>query len=561
MSEKASIVLRGGHVQTMVAPDDIASAVAVCGNRIAYVGDDAGAEAYIGEGTKVIDLDGRFACPGFMDGHLHVPGKWITTLYQIDLEGKSTNEEYVETIRSFIEAHPDEEVYTGQPFLLNAYMLEDGSNPGPHKRDLDAICDTKPILLYDLSVHSVWVNSFVLDALGITRDTPDPEGGLIQRDKDGEPTGYLVDNAMWMANHMFPGLQISDEIWETTMAAFQDEANSMGVTAVVDLVDPAWLADSPYQVSHYHRWEDEGRLHLRVRPAFTAQPGDKAEDVIGIVKEATAATSNLVRPGMVKIYGDGVTESATAVMLEPYLEAAGQGEGWFGGDPIWDRKEFEDMVDALDAEGIQVHVHAIGDGMVRRTIDAYEHALNTNGMRDARHTITHVCAISHDDIPRLARLGIPCALQFLWMYRDDLCELEEAFIGTERAGRMYPVKDMVDAGVLVSGASDTPVTPYDPILEIQVGVTRNSPYPGERDTDMYRWPEQGLTAYQMLEIYTKNVAYQNFWEDELGTVEVGRLADLVVLDRNILEVDPSLISDARVDYTMSDGRIVYCREG
>ena len=129
MSEKASIVLRGGHVQTMVAPDDIASAVAVCGNRIAYVGDDAGAEAYIGEGTKVIDLDGRFVCPGFMDGHLHVPGKWITTLYQIDLEGKSTNEEYVETIRSFIEAHPDEEVYTGQPFLLNAYMLEDGSNP------------------------------------------------------------------------------------------------------------------------------------------------------------------------------------------------------------------------------------------------------------------------------------------------------------------------------------------------------------------------------------------------------------------------------------------------
>ena len=114
---------------------------------------------------------------------------------------------------------------------------------------------------------------------------------------------------------------------------------------------------------------------------------------------------------------------------------------------------------------------------------------------------------------------------------------------------------------IVSGASDTPVTPYDPILEIQVGVTRNSPYPGERDTDMYRWPEQGLTAYQMLEIYTKNVAYQNFWEDELGTVEVGKLADLVVLDRNILEVDPSLISDTRVDYTMSDGRIVYCREG
>ena len=157
----------------------------------------------------------------------------------------------------------------------------------------------------------------------------------------------------------------------------------------------------------------------------------------------------------------------------------------------------------------------------------------------------------------MADLEVVGALQFLWMYGDALCDLERAYIGDERALAMYPVKEMHEAGVTISGASDAPVTPFVVLDEIEVGVTRNSPFPEEENTDMTRWPEQGLTAYQMLEAYTKNVAYQNFMEDAVGTVEVGKFADLVVLDANILEVDPNEISSAKVVYTITDGRIVY----
>ena len=153
--------------------------------------------------------------------------------------------------------------------------------------------------------------------------------------------------------------------------------------------------------------------------------------------------------------------------------------------------------------------------------------------------------------------GVISALQFLWMYRDPLCELEIAYIGEERAMAMYPVKNMLEAGCIVSGASDGPVTPFAPLEEIEVAVTRNSPYPGEEDTDMHRWPEQAITPYQALEAYTKNVAFENFMEDLVGTIEVGKKADLAVLDQNILTCDPKKISDSTVRYTISDGRIVH----
>ncbi len=170
--------------------------------------------------------------------------------------------------------------------------------------------------------------------------------------------------------------------------------------------------------------------------------------------------------------------------------------------------------------------------------------------------MTHVCAVADEDIKRIAVFEVISALQFLWMYRDPLCELEIAYM-EKRAMAMYPVKNMLEAGCIVSGASDGPVTPFAPLEEIEVAVTRNSPYPGEEDTDMHRWPEQAITPYQALEAYTKNVAFENFMEDLVGTIEVGKKADLAVLDQNILTCDPKKISDSTVRYTISDGRIVH----
>ena len=546
----ADLVLYNGHVQTMVSESEVASAIAIAGNKIVYVGDDSGIDAFVGDTTQVIDLDGKFVSPGFIDGHIHAPGNWFTKLYQIDLTGLSTNEEYLEAIRSFVEAHPDEEGYIGSPFMLNAYQLPDGSNPGPSKEDLDAICPDKPILIHDVSYHAAWVNSKAFEMAGVTADTPDPEGGLFYRNEKGEPSGCVSDAAKGIVFAIMPDTMTNDNL-EQAMYKFMEEANSYGITGITNITQGGLDI-----IDMYHKVEREGNLTLRMRVVPTMKEGRTYDEVLSTIKSYNDSATDMISSNTVKIFYDGVTERGTAVFLEPYLESTGLGDHWCG-EPIWSQEDFTRLVHDFDAEGVQVHVHAMGDGAVHGTLDAFEEARATNGERDARHTITHVCAITDEDIQRMADLDVVANLQFLMMYHDDLMDLERAYVGDERAMAMYRTKHMAEAGICISGSSDAPVIPFVPLDAIEAGVTRNSPYPEEEDTDMTRWPEQGLTAYQLLEAYTKNDAYQNFMDDIIGTVEVGKFADLVVLDTNILEADAKAISDARVIYTISDGRIVY----
>lgn len=546
----ADLVLYNGHVQTMVSESEVASAIAIAGNKIVYVGDDSGIDAFVGDTTQVIDLDGKFVSPGFIDGHIHAPGNWFTKLYQIDLTGLSTNEEYLEAIRSFVEAHPDEEGYIGSPFMLNAYQLPDGSNPGPSKEDLDAICPDKPILIHDVSYHAAWVNSKAFEMAGVTADTPDPEGGLFYRNEKGEPSGCVSDAAKGIVFAIMPDTMTNDNL-EQAMYKFMEEANSYGITGITNITQGGLDI-----IDMYHKVEREGNLTLRMRVVPTMKEGRTYDEVLSTIKSYNDSATDMISSNTVKIFYDGVTERGTAVFLEPYLESTGLGDHWCG-EPIWSQEDFTRLVHDFDAEGVQVHVHAMGDGAVHGTLDAFEEARATNGERDARHTITHVCAITDEDIQRMADLDVVANLQFLMMYHDDLMDLERAYVGDERAMAMYRTKHMAEAGICISGSSDAPVIPFVPLDAIEAGVTRNSPYPEEEDTDMTRWPEQGLTAYQLLEAYTKNDAYQNFMDDIIGTIEVGKFADLVVLDANILEVDPKEISSAKVVYTISDGRIVY----
>lgn len=546
----ADLVLYNGHVQTMVSESEVASAIAIAGNKIVYVGDDSGIDAFVGDTTQVIDLDGKFVSPGFIDGHIHAPGNWFTKLYQIDLTGLSTNEEYLEAIRSFVEAHPDEEGYIGSPFMLNAYQLPDGSNPGPSKEDLDAICPDKPILIHDVSYHAAWVNSKAFEMAGVTADTPDPEGGLFYRNEKGEPSGCVSDAAKGIVFAIMPDTMTNDNL-EKALYKFMEEANSYGITGITNITQGGLDI-----IDMYHKVEREGNLTLRMRVVPTMKEGRTYDEVLSTIKSYNDSATDMISSNTVKIFYDGVTERGTAVFLEPYLESTGLGDHWCG-EPIWSQEDFTRLVHDFDAEGVQVHVHAMGDGAVHGTLDAFEEARATNGERDARHTITHVCSITDEDIQRMADLDVVANLQFLMMYHDDLMDLERAYVGDERAMAMYRTKHMAEAGICISGSSDAPVIPFVPLDAIEAGVTRNSPYPEEEDTDMTRWPEQGLTAYQLLEAYTKNDAYQNFMDDIIGTIEVGKFADLVVLDANILEVDPKEISSAKVVYTISDGRIVY----
>jgi predicted amidohydrolase YtcJ len=551
--QTADLVIKNATVQTMVDENDVAQAVAIKGDTIIYVGDDAGVAVFEGTDTRVIDLGGGMLTPGFMDGHIHAPSNWVDRLFAISLEGMYTEQEYLSKIKDFVDANPDLSAYNGGPFMLNAWQQPDGSNPGPQKAELDAISADKPIIIYDVSHHSIWTNTKGLELGGITRDTPVPVGGAIAKDSDGEPTGYLTDAAADLVTNVVD-FTLSPEQEQAAIKAFQEEANSYGITGITNIVGA--LGGEENDSSTYAKLATTGDLTLRMRIANTIKPGIDPDEVVEIVRNTQRNDSDMVMGGTIKIFYDGVTESGTAVMTEPYLAAAGMGDDWYG-EPVWDETTFSSMVARLDAEGIQVHVHAIGDGAVRSTLDAYEAAQAVNGQRDARHTITHECAILVKDIDRLVELKVVSALQFLWMYADPLYELEAAFIGTERALAMYPTKAIIEKGGIISGASDAPVTPYNPLEEIEVGITRNSPYSGEEDTDMYRAADQALTPYQMLEAYTKNVAFENFMEDMVGTIEVGKKADLVALSQDILTIDPKLISDVKVLYTISDGRVVY----
>ena len=546
--DAADIVFKNGTVQTMVKEGDTAAAMAVKGNKIVYVGDVAGLDKYIGDKTEVIDLDGGMVTPGFMDGHIHAPGDWLTKLFEIDLSQGSTIKEYKKIIADFIKKHPDDNAYTGHPFMINAFDNEDGTNNGPDKAILDKICDDKPIVLYDVSHHGCWVNSKALELSGINKDTANPQGGEIVRDANGEATGYLKDSAGdLLSEDCF--VAHTDKQSKRAFQKYQEAAAQYGITGITNLtaLDPKLYAELA----------KDGKLNLRMRVLPTVTPDMSADEAIESVEKLKKYESDMVSTGTAKIFSDGVTEAGTAVMLEPYTDAAGKGDAWYG-ESVWDQQAFSDMVVALDKAGIQVHVHAIGDGAVHNTLDAYERAVQENGTRgDRRNTITHICAVTDEDVQRLADLDVVCALQFLWMYHDSLCDLEIAYVGEDRAMKFYPVKTMLEKGCFVSGASDGPVTGYAPLEEIEVAVTRNSPYPEEEDTDMYRWPEQGITAYQALEAYSKNVAFENYMEDKIGTIEEGKLADLVVLDQNILECDPKKISETKVRYTISDGRIVY----
>lgn len=436
---------------------------------IVYVGDNGGVEEFVGEATKVIDLEGKFLCPGLMDGHLHGPQPYYEQMFQISIpDGCMDNEEYLRIIREFVEAHPDDEVYYGGAFMQNAYLQEDGSNPGPQASDLDAICADKPIMIRDVSHHAYWVNSKALEIAGITAETEDPDGGTIARDADGNPSGLLTDAAKNMVTKIIE-VPYTVENMQAAYEEFQKYCHSVGITGLTN------INLSGVEREHaeaLHNMDEAGNLHLRQRFLVWATPNSDY-------------------------------------------------------------------------------------GAVRDSLDAYELAQSDNGERDARHTMVHVCAITEEDIERAAKLDVISCLQFLWMYDDPLCKLESAFIGRERAMAMYPSKNMLEAGCLISGGSDGAVTPYDKRLEIETGITRNSPFPEEEDTDMTRWPEQGLTAYQMLEIYSKNVAYEIWMEDIIGTVEVGKKADLVVFENNLLEIDPTEISDTAVVYTISNGDIVY----
>lgn len=550
--DAADLVLTNGTIQTMVSEDDTAEAVAVKDGEIVFVGTSADAEAYIGDATQVIDLDGRYVTPGFIDGHIHYPGPYLTANTELDLMDLGADlDAYKEALTQFVEENPDFDIYIGNSMDLKAFPDSKPTNDW-----LDEISSDKPIQIIDVSHHGVLLNSCAIEMCGLTKDTPDPDGGTIYKDADGELTGYFSDCDDIMTG--LPAFEYTEEQYEEAFLAFQDEASSYGLIGVNSGGNSVEDNDVPLNV--FRALEEEGTLDLRINYNFFAFPPLDADAVISYLDSRQDFNSEFLNVRQVKFTLDGVPEGKSSYLLEPYAETAGTAPDYVG-SPAATQEELTEFVTAVNGVGYTVQTHCMGDASVQEALNAYAASVEQNGEMDVRNTITHVNLITEEDIQRMADLGIIAAMQPLWFYYDPFFSpLEEQMFGAERFASEYHIRDMVDAGVIITGSNDYPVT-YDfaPLHAIEAGATQCSPYAGEdQDVETYtRNADQAVTVYEMLEMYTTNAAYAAFLDDRVGTIEVGKKADLVVLGDNLLTCDVKEISDVTVEYTISDGRIVY----
>jgi len=544
----ADRVLRNGAVYTVDPARSWAEAVAIKDGKIIYVGSNDGVGEHVGLGTEVIDLEGKMVLPGFVDSHMHPPGAALTEAVSVFLFDRSSLEGYLDAVRDYVAQNPGKTAIRGAGWTNTLFPPT-----GPRKEDLDKIVPDLPVALNSEDFHSLWVNSAALEMAGITRDTPDPEGGIIERDPEtGEPNGTLRESAANLVSAIMP--RYTAEEMDVGLLDFQKVAASEGVT----MVHAAAVSLDGEEVTpeDFKRLEKSGEMAMRFRGSLHISPDIELETIARYVEERANHTGPLFQLNAVKIFVDGVVEGVTAYLLEPYAHRPD-----YYGELLWDPDHLNEVCAAFDKEGFQLHIHAIGDAAVRVTLDAIEHAQKVNGKRDSRGFITHIQLVADEDKPRFKQLGVIGAPQPFWFQKGDYYEqLEVPYLGQERADNEYPMQSLIDAGAMMASSSDYEVTvPFTPVVGIEQGVTRLEQ--GVMDPDQVLGPHERTSLEDMIASFTINGAYVNFLEDVTGSLEVGKLADVIVLDRNLFEIPETEISEAKVLLTLFEGREVFRHSG
>jgi len=536
-SERADLILINAAVVTMAAERPRAEALAVAGGKILFVGDAPGALRRRGDTTRVVDLGGRMVLPAFQDSHVHLVTGGVE-LGLCDLNGLGTKAEVLAKVKSYAASHPGTAWITGGGWDLPLFP-----QANPRREDLDAIVPDRPVALDAADGHSLWVNSKALALAGVTKDTADPAGGRIERDpKTGVPSGTLRESAAGLVEKLIP--QLGPEDYRRGLKAGQALAGSYGIASIIE------ASAGPAILDAYADLDRRGELAVRVLASLHVDPNKGVGEVRRISGLRQTYAGRRLKATAAKIFADGVMEPHTAALLAPYADRPGD-----AGTPLLEPDAFDELARALDLAGFQIHVHAIGDRAVRMALDAFEAAGRANGFRDMRHHIAHLELIDPADIPRFKRLGVAANFQALWAYADAyITDLTLPILGPERSRWLYPIGSVARTGAVIAGGSDWSVSSMNPLLAIQVAVTRRAPDAPAGEA----WiPEERVDLTTMLRAYTVNGAWLSHEEKGRGRLEAGLAADLIVLDRDLYAVPPSEIGRARVLWTLLDGREVF----
>ncbi|MER6523905.1 amidohydrolase [Streptomyces sp. NPDC001508] len=540
----ADLVFANGPVWTGDAARSWATAVAVRGGRITAVG-HAEVRELIGPRTERIDLHGRLLVPGFQDAHVHPVFAGLTML-TCDLAPHDTAQEYAAAIAQYAAANPDKPWITGGGWSFPAF-------PGglPTRQQLDTVVADRPAYLTVRDGHSAWANSRALEIAGITRDTPDPVGGRIERDADGNPTGVLHEQAMVLVGDLAPH-PTEDELMRGLLAA-QAHLHALGITAWQDAI-----------VGAYGGWQDQlgtyleaartGVLTARVRGALWWDRERGLEQIDDLLARRAKGTVGRFTAGSVKIMQDGVPENFTAALSEPYLDGCGCATNNRGLSMV-DPELLREAVVRLHTEDFQVHFHAIGDRAVTEVLDAVEAAHTASGRRDLRHHAAHLQVVHPRDLPRFRTLRVAANMQPLWAaHEQQMDEMCIPYLGERRAAWQYPFGALLREGAVLAAGSDWMVSSPDPMHGIHVAVNRTTP-DADAATPVFL-PHQRLDLGSALAAYTAGSAYVNHLDDT-GSIVVGKLADLTVLDRNPFDGPARDIAHTRALLTYVEGERVH----
>ncbi len=448
----------------------------------------------------------------------------------------------LEAVRKYAAAHPEAKWIRGGGWELPLFP-----NGNPSKALLDRVVPDRPVYLSATDGHSVWVNSKALALAGVTKATPDPPHGRIERDPaTGEPSGALREDAADLVGRLLP--PHSTKELEAGLRKALRTANGFGLTSLQE------ASASEEELQAYAAADAAGTLTARVCASIYVDPDKGLSEVARAKALRGRFRGKRLRADSVKIFADGVLETRTAAVLEPYI-----GFGDDRGKANLTPETFKALATALDKDGFQIHVHAIGDRGIRDTLDALEAAEKANGRRDARHHIAHIELIEPPDIPRFRQLGVVANFQPLWANGDKyITEMTEPTLGPERSRWIYPIASVIAAGGVTAFGSDWSVSSMNPLDGIEVAVTHREPSKGPGPAWL---PQEQIALPEAIAGYTIRGAYLDFTEKETGSIEVGKAADLIVVDKNLFEIPPSKIHEAKVLWTLLEGKEVYRAEG